>query len=71
VLIVQADDDRNVPYPQAPELITALRAQNVDFEQMIIPDETHDLLLYRSWIRFFEAAADYLSRHLQGNPGHV
>jgi dipeptidyl aminopeptidase/acylaminoacyl peptidase len=71
VLIVQADDDRNVPYAQAPELITALRAQNVDFEQMIIPDETHDLLLYRSWIRFFEAAADYLSRHLQGNPGHV
>ncbi|HXB23334.1 MAG TPA: prolyl oligopeptidase family serine peptidase [Gemmatimonadaceae bacterium] len=71
VLIVQADDDRNVPYAQAPELITALRAQNVEFEQMIIPDETHDLLLYRSWIRFFEAAADYLSRHLQGNPGHV
>ncbi|HTD61253.1 MAG TPA: prolyl oligopeptidase family serine peptidase, partial [Gemmatimonadaceae bacterium] len=70
VLIVQADDDRNVPYPQAPELITALRAQNVDFEQMIIPDETHDLLLYRSWIRFFEAAAEYLSRHLQ-SPGHV
>ena len=64
VLIVQADDDRNVPYAQAPELITALRAQNVDFEQMIIPDETHDLLLYRSWIRFFEATADYLNRHL-------
>jgi len=63
-LIVQADDDRNVPYPQAPELITALRAQHVDFEQMIIPDETHDLLLYRSWVRFFEATADYLNRHL-------
>jgi dipeptidyl aminopeptidase/acylaminoacyl peptidase len=71
VLIVQADDDRNVPYAQAPELITALRAQNVEFEQMIIPDETHDLLLYRSWIRFFEAAAEYLSRHLTNSPGHV
>ena len=64
VLIVQADDDRDVPYAQAPELITALRAQGVDLEQIILPDETHEPLLYRHWIRFFQATAEYLERHL-------
>jgi dipeptidyl aminopeptidase/acylaminoacyl peptidase len=64
VLVIQADDDRNVPYAQAPELIEALRARGVEYEQMIIPDETHDLLLYRSWVRVFTATADYFNRHL-------
>jgi dipeptidyl aminopeptidase/acylaminoacyl peptidase len=64
VLIVQADDDRDVPYAQAPELVTALRAQGVDLEQIILPDETHEPLLYRHWIRFFQATAEYLNRHL-------
>jgi dipeptidyl aminopeptidase/acylaminoacyl peptidase len=64
VLVIQADDDRNVPYTQAPELIDALRTKGVDFEQMIIPDETHDLLLHRSWVRYFTATAEYFDRHL-------
>ena len=64
--MIQADDDRNVPYPQAPELIDALRTKGVDFEQIIIPDETHDLLLHQSWVRYFTATADYLDRHLGG-----
>jgi len=64
VLVIQADDDRNVPYAQAPELIEALRTCGVDVEQLIIPDETHDLLLYRSWVRVFTATADYFNRHL-------
>jgi dipeptidyl aminopeptidase/acylaminoacyl peptidase len=67
VLVVQADDDRNVPYVQAPELITALRARGVAVEAMILPDETHDMLLYRSWLRFFTVAADYFDRHLSGS----
>jgi dipeptidyl aminopeptidase/acylaminoacyl peptidase len=64
VLIAQADDDRDVPYAQAPELVTALRAQGVDLEQIILPDETHEPLVYRHWIRFFQATAEYLTRHL-------
>ncbi len=64
VLVIQADDDRNVPYAQAPELIEGLRAHGIDFEQMIIPNEVHDLLLYRSWVRVLNAAAEYFDRHL-------
>jgi dipeptidyl aminopeptidase/acylaminoacyl peptidase len=62
VLVVQADDDRNVPYAQAPELIAALRTRGVTVEPLVIPDETHDLLLYRSWVKFFTAASEFFDR---------
>lgn len=64
VLVVQADDDRNVPYAQAPELIAALRTRGVAVEPLIIPDETHDLLLYRSWVRFLSATGEFFDRTL-------
>jgi dipeptidyl aminopeptidase/acylaminoacyl peptidase len=63
VLVVQADDDRNVPYAQAPELIAALRTRGVAVEPLVIPDETHDLLLYRSWVQFFTASAEFFDRN--------
>jgi dipeptidyl aminopeptidase/acylaminoacyl peptidase len=65
VLVVQADDDRNVPYAQAPELIAALRARGVAVESLMIPDETHDLLLYRSWVKFFTAGSEFFDRTLR------
>ena len=64
VLLVHADDDRNVPFSQTVALVQGLRKQGVPFEQVIIPDEIHDLLLYRSWLTLFHAADDFLDRHL-------
>jgi dipeptidyl aminopeptidase/acylaminoacyl peptidase len=64
VLLIQADDDRNVPFSQTVDLVRALRKQGVPFEQVIIPDEIHDLLLHRSWLTFFHATDDYFDRHL-------
>jgi dipeptidyl aminopeptidase/acylaminoacyl peptidase len=43
VLLVHGDDDRNVPFQQTTDLVEKLRAQNVTFEELIIPDEIHDL----------------------------
>lgn len=67
VLVVQADDDRNVPFSQSVELIEGLRKHGVEFEQLVLPDEIHDLLRQASWIRFFHATDDFFLRHL--HPG--
>jgi len=44
VLLIHGDDDRNVPFQQTTDLVEKLRAQNVAFEELIIPDGIHDLL---------------------------
>jgi acetyl esterase/lipase len=37
VLLIHRDDDRNVPFQQTTDLVEKLRAQNVAFEELIIP----------------------------------
>ncbi len=64
VLVVHADDDRNVPFSQSVELVTALRKHGVEVEQLVIPDEIHDLLRERSWLALFGAADDFFARRL-------
>jgi dipeptidyl aminopeptidase/acylaminoacyl peptidase len=65
VLVVQADDDRNVPLQQSLELIEDLRLHHVDHDEIIMPNEIHDLARYSSWIALFKATDAYLNRHLQ------
>lgn len=64
VLVIQADDDHNVPFNQTVLLVKALREHQVPHELIVIPNEIHDLLLYRSWVRYFDAQAEFLGRHL-------
>jgi dipeptidyl aminopeptidase/acylaminoacyl peptidase len=65
VLVVQADDDRNVPLQQSLELIEDLRLHHIDHDEIIMPNEIHDLTRYSSWMALFKATDAYLSRHLQ------
>jgi dipeptidyl aminopeptidase/acylaminoacyl peptidase len=65
VLVIQADDDRNVPLQQSLELIEDLRLHRIDHDEILIPNEIHDLAHYSSWIALFKATSDYLNRHLQ------
>lgn len=67
VLLIHGDDDRNVPFTQTVDLVQRLRAQHVGFEQMIIPDEIHGFLMWRSWIRAYGATADFFDRTLKRN----
>jgi dipeptidyl aminopeptidase/acylaminoacyl peptidase len=69
VLVVQADDDRDVPFSQSAELIEALRTHHIDHQEMILPDEIHNLSRYASWMSFFHAADRYFERHLQATEG--
>ncbi|HEY1925491.1 MAG TPA: prolyl oligopeptidase family serine peptidase, partial [Candidatus Acidoferrum sp.] len=68
VLLVHGDDDRNVPFQQTTDLVEKLRAQNVAFEELIIPDEIHDLLRWTDWVRSYKATADFFDRKLAATP---
>jgi dipeptidyl aminopeptidase/acylaminoacyl peptidase len=64
VLFVHGDDDRNVPFQQTTDLVEKLRAQEVAFEELIIPDEIHDLLRWNDWVRAYGATAEFFDRKL-------
>ncbi len=68
VLLIHGDDDRSVPFSQTRDLAARLRAHHVAFEELVFPDEIHDLLLWKSWVSAYQAAADFLDRHLKA-PG--
>ena len=65
VLLIHGDDDRNVPFVESVQLAEALRNQGVYFEQLIFPDEVHDLLLHGSWMKSYHAAEEFLGRYLK------
>jgi dipeptidyl aminopeptidase/acylaminoacyl peptidase len=64
VLLIQGDDDRNVPFSQTVDLAQRLRAQHVPFEQTVFPDEIHDFLMWKTWVRAYAATADFFDRVL-------
>lgn len=65
VLLVHGDDDRNVPFRQDTDLVQRLKKQHVEFQEMIFPDEIHDLLLWRDWINSYRAAQQFFDQHLK------
>lgn len=67
VLLIQGDDDRNVPFSQTVDVAQRLRTQHVPFEQIVLPDEIHGFLMYKSWIRAYQATADFFDRTLKNN----
>ncbi len=64
VLLIQGDDDREVPFLETIRLAEALRRQQVYFEQLIFPNEVHVFLLHRDWIAAYKATADFFSREI-------
>jgi dipeptidyl aminopeptidase/acylaminoacyl peptidase len=65
VLLIHGDDDRNVPFTETTTLVEALRRQGVPFEQLVFPDDVHDFLLHRNWMRAYEASAEFFDRKLR------
>jgi len=64
VLLIHGDDDRNVNFGQTVMLVEALRKRHVDFEQLIFPDEIHDFLLHRDWLKAYHAADRFFATRL-------
>ncbi|MBZ5652385.1 MAG: prolyl oligopeptidase family serine peptidase [Acidobacteriia bacterium] len=69
VLLIHGDDDRNVPFGQTVDLAQRLREQHVRFEELIFPDEIHDFLMWKNWLRAYGATADFFDRTLKASGG--
>jgi dipeptidyl aminopeptidase/acylaminoacyl peptidase len=67
VLLIHGDDDRNVPFHETVALVEALRKQNVQFQELIFPDEIHGFLTHKRWLQAYRAAADFFEKHLPNN----
>jgi len=65
VLLIHGDDDRNVPFSQTVRLVEALRQQGVPLEQIVFPNQIHDFLLHRDWVKAYQATADFFDRKLK------
>ncbi len=62
VFLVQGDDDRNVDFSQTVGLVQLLRAHNVYYELLVIPDDLHESLIHRNWVYTFGRIGDFLKR---------
>jgi dipeptidyl aminopeptidase/acylaminoacyl peptidase len=69
VLLIHGDDDRNVPFDQTVDLAQRLRENHVQFEELIFPDDIHDFLMWKNWVRAYSATADFFARTLK-QEGH-
>ena len=62
MLLIHADDDRNVEFHQTVDLKQRLLERGVDVEELVIPDDIHDFLLFRSWKAVTTATGAYFER---------
>ena len=68
VLLIHGDDDRNVQFEQTVDLLRRLRAKGVEVEELVIPDDIHDFLLFRNWVTVSEATAAWFERRFAIGP---
>jgi dipeptidyl aminopeptidase/acylaminoacyl peptidase len=69
VLLIHGDDDRNVEFHQTVDLERRLAEHGVATEQLVIPDDIHGFLLFRTWTTVTTAAGEFLERKLmKGTP---
>jgi dipeptidyl aminopeptidase/acylaminoacyl peptidase len=70
VLLIHGDDDHNVAFSESIRLAEALRAQGVDYSELVFPDEIHGFLRHVSWLRAYTATAEFLDSKLARGTGH-
>ncbi len=68
VLLIQGDDDRNVPFRETIDLARRLEMHHVPYDLIVIPNEIHGFLRHVSWLRADQATAEYLTRQLGVKP---
>jgi dipeptidyl aminopeptidase/acylaminoacyl peptidase len=65
VLIIHADDDRNVNFNQSVDLVRRLEAKGVPFEYLAIPDDSHHWMKYSNIVTVDKATATFLIKKLK------
>jgi dipeptidyl aminopeptidase/acylaminoacyl peptidase len=64
VLLIHADDDRNVPFSETVWLVRELAKRGVEHEVLVFPDDVHGFLLHRNWITAFERSFSFFEKQL-------
>ncbi len=62
VLLIHADDDRNVDFNQSIDLLNRLEKKGIYTETLVIPDDTHHWLRFQNLVSVYEATIDFLKR---------
>lgn len=62
VFLVHGDDDRNVDFAQTVGLVQLLRARDIYYELMVIPDDLHESMLHSLWLDTWERIGRFLHR---------
>ncbi|WP_222597037.1 S9 family peptidase [Chitinophaga pinensis] len=65
VLIIHADDDRNVAFTQSVDLFKRLESKGIPFEYLAIPDDTHHWMKYSNAVMVDKATAAFLIKQLK------
>ena len=65
VLIIHADDDRNVAFSQSTDLVQRLGQIGVELETLVIVDDTHHFMMHANQMKVNIAVADFFARKLK------
>jgi len=68
VLLIHADDDRNVQFHQTVDLKRRLLERGVSVEEVVVPDDIHDFLLWRTWQKVTTATGAFFEKRLMNRP---
>jgi dipeptidyl aminopeptidase/acylaminoacyl peptidase len=64
VLLIHGDDDRNVRFSQTVDLVRRLAAKGIEFEELVIPDDTHHWMRHANAVTIDSATAAYFEKKL-------
>jgi dipeptidyl-peptidase-4 len=62
VFLVHGDDDRNVDFAQTVGLVQLLRARDIYYELMVIPDDLHESMIHGLWLDTWARIGKFLHR---------
>ena len=65
VLLIHGDDDRTVEFHQSVDLSRRLLAKGVKVEELVLPDDVHDSLLWQHWKMSINAMAQFFEKTLK------
>lgn len=68
VLLIHGDDDRTVDFHQTVDLARRLREKRVHVEELVLPDDVHDSLLWRNWTKTVSAMSRFFEQTLEPAP---
>lgn len=65
VMIIHADDDRNVRFNQSVDLVNRLTKRKIPMETMMIPDDTHHWMNHNNAVGVYQSAAEFFVKKLK------